>query len=77
MAENHTAGHLRVPDWIERKTLAHSELNVGNRWRGTRGNEVDVLTCEVEIPRDQSSIPMGRFFEVKYFINVSASVPYS
>lgn len=62
--------HLRVPDWIDKKTLSHSELNVGTRWRGTRENSIDVLTCEVEIPRQQVSVKLGRLFEVRYFVDV-------
>ncbi|KAH8153283.1 uncharacterized protein LAJ45_02870 [Morchella importuna] len=71
LAENKSAGHLRVPSWIEHKTLAQSELNVGRRWKGVKGNQLDVVTCEIEIPRNQLSVKMGRFFEVKYFVDVA------
>lgn len=71
MAENKSTGHLRVPSWIEHKTLTQSELNVGRRWKGVKGNQLDVVTCEIEIPRNQLSVKMGRFFEVKYFVDVA------
>lgn len=71
LAENRSAGHLRVPNWIERKTLAASEVNVGTRWRGVKGSQLDVMTCEIDIPRNQLSVKMGRFFEVKYFVDIA------
>lgn len=81
LAENKSAGHLRVPSWIERKTLAASEVNVGTRWRGVKGSQLDVMTCEIDIPRNQLSVKMGRFFEVKYCVDIAvctraACVPY-
>lgn len=71
LSENKSAGHLRVPNWIERKTLSHSELNIGKRWRGVKGSQIDVLTCEVEIPRNQLSVKLGRYFEVKYVVDIA------
>ena len=71
LTENQSAGHLRVPNWIERKTLSHSELNVGSRWKGVKGSQLDVITCEIEIPRNQLSVKMGRYFEVKYLVDVA------
>lgn len=71
LAENRSAGHLRVPNWIERKTLAASEVNIGTRWRGVKGSQLDVMTCEIDIPRNQLSVKMGRFFEVKYFVDIA------
>ncbi|KAF8251940.1 hypothetical protein K440DRAFT_51622 [Wilcoxina mikolae CBS 423.85] len=75
LAENKSAGHLRVPNWIERKTLSHSELNIGSRWKGVKGSQLDVVTCEIEIPRNQSSVKMGRYFEVKYLIDIGVCTP--
>ncbi|KAL7267833.1 hypothetical protein RUND412_009565 [Rhizina undulata] len=71
LTEEKSAGHLRVPTWIERKTLAHSELNIGSRWQGVKGSQLDVVTCEIDIPRNQLSVKMGRYFEVKYFVDVA------
>jgi hypothetical protein len=34
-----------------------------------------VITCEIEIPRNQSSVKMGRYFEVKYFIDIGVCTP--
>lgn len=62
-----------MPSWKEKKTLSHSELNVGSRWKGVKGSQLDVVTCEVEIPRNQLTVKMGRFFEVKYLIDISVS----
>ena len=64
-----------MPSWIEKKTLSHSELNVGSRWRGVKGSQLDVVTCEIEIPRNQSSVKMGRYFEVKYLIDIGVCTP--
>lgn len=62
---------MRVPSWIEKKTLSHSELNIGSRWKGVKGSQLDVVTCEIDIPRNQLSVRMGRFFEVKYLIDIA------
>lgn len=59
LADKTSAAYMRTPSWIERKTIAHSELNIGTRWRGVKGNQVDVVTCEINIPRDQLSVEMG------------------
>ena len=59
LADKTSAAYMRTPSWIERKTIAHSELNIGTRWRGVKGNQVDVVTCEIEIPRNQLSVEMG------------------
>ncbi|KAI5779456.1 hypothetical protein DFH27DRAFT_618724 [Peziza echinospora] len=59
LADKTSAAYMRTPSWIDRKTIAHSELNIGTRWRGVKGNQVDVVTCEIEIPRNQMSIEMG------------------
>jgi len=75
LSENRSAGHLRVPSWIERKTLSHSELNIGTRWRGVKGSQLDVITCEIDIPRNQLSVNMGRYFEVKYFVDIAVCTP--
>lgn len=77
LADKTSAAHMRTPSWIERKTIAHSELNIGTRWRGVKGNQVDVVTCEIDIPRHQLSVEMGRFFEVKYILNVGVCVRYA
>lgn len=60
-----------MPSWKEKKTLSHSELNVGSRWKGVKGSQLDVVTCEIEIPRNELTVKMGRFFEVKYLIDIA------
>ncbi|RPA99671.1 hypothetical protein L873DRAFT_1628970, partial [Choiromyces venosus 120613-1] len=71
LAENKSVGHLRVPDWTERKTLAHSKLNIRTRWKGVHGNQFDVVTREIDIPRNQSTVKTGRFLQVKYFVDIA------
>ncbi|KAK6523281.1 hypothetical protein TWF694_006169 [Orbilia ellipsospora] len=61
----------RAPSWTGKKTMARSELNAGSRWTGLKGNKQDAVTCEIEIPKGQLTIPMGKFFEVQYFIVVT------
>lgn len=60
-----------MPNWSEKKTLSHSELNIGTRWKGVKGSQLDVVTCEIDIPRNELSVRMGRFFEVKYFVDIA------
>ncbi|EPS44271.1 hypothetical protein H072_1715 [Dactylellina haptotyla CBS 200.50] len=59
------------PSWTEKKTMAKSELNAGSRWTGLKGNKQDAVTCEIEIPKGQLTIPRGKFFEVQYFLVVT------
>ncbi|KAF3157949.1 hypothetical protein TWF788_005124 [Orbilia oligospora] len=53
------------------KTMARSELNAGSRWTGLTFNKQDAVTCEIDIPKGQLTIPLGRYFEVQYFIVVT------
>lgn len=61
LADKTSAAYMRTPSWIQRKTIAHSELNIGTRWRGVKGNQVDVVTCGIKFPRNQLSVEMEIF----------------
>ncbi|EWC44058.1 hypothetical protein DRE_01410 [Drechslerella stenobrocha 248] len=63
----------RVPAWESKRTMARSELNAGTRWTGLNMDKRTSVTCEIEIPKGQLTIPRGKFlpgtfFEVQYFI---------
>ncbi|KAF3308683.1 hypothetical protein TWF173_000806 [Orbilia oligospora] len=42
------------------KTMARSELNAGSRWTGLTFNKQDAVTCEIDIPKGQLTIPLGK-----------------
>ncbi|KAK6356968.1 hypothetical protein TWF718_001302 [Orbilia javanica] len=42
------------------KTMAKSELNAGSRWTGLTINKQDAVTCEIDIPKGQLTVPLGK-----------------
>lgn len=44
---------------------------MGSRWKGVKESQLDVVTCEIDIPRNELTVKMGRFFEVKYLIDIA------
>ncbi|KAJ6258413.1 hypothetical protein Dda_6453 [Drechslerella dactyloides] len=59
------------PAFTLKKTMARSELNTGSRWTGLKMDKQASVTCEIEIPKGQLTIPLGTFFEVQYFVVVT------
>ncbi|KAK6331107.1 hypothetical protein TWF696_003178 [Orbilia brochopaga] len=59
------------PTFTLKKTMARSELNTGSRWTGLKMDKQASVTCEIEIPKGQLTIPLGTFFEVQYFVVVT------
>ncbi|KAF3937087.1 hypothetical protein ABW19_dt0207682 [Dactylella cylindrospora] len=55
-----STGYPRNPSWTQRKIMAKSELNSGSRWSGLNGDEQDSVTCEIEIPKGQVTVPLGK-----------------
>lgn len=68
----------RIFDDKERTVLARSTFKAGTvGWSGVDAHASDTRTCELELPRGHANIRCGKYFEVRYFLNVAASLSSS
>lgn len=68
------ASHLRLPNRTEREILSKTSFKKGKAWDGVRPNSSEVRTCEIGVPRGHVTISTGRYFEVRFFLNVRINV---
>lgn len=68
------ASHLRVPRKQEHDIINNEVVKKAKHWNGTPPNTSEVRTCHVQIPQGHVTISTGRFFEVRYFLNVIVTV---
>lgn len=68
------ANHLRLPKRTDKELVSTSTLKKSKDWRGVPPNCSDIRTCDISIPRGLVTISTGRFFEVRYFLNVIVTV---
>jgi hypothetical protein len=66
--------HLRLPNRSENELVARMVLRKDKVWKGVQGRSSEVRTCELEVPKGHVTISTGRYFEVRYFLNVSISL---
>lgn len=73
-----SAGQARIFESNEQTVLAKSLLKPGTAgWHGIEPYMSDTRTCELELPRGHGTVRCGKWFEVRYFLNVAASVASS
>ncbi|KAI9720862.1 MAG: hypothetical protein M1812_002701 [Candelaria pacifica] len=73
-----TASHLRISDGSEKKTIGTTIVKGRTLgWKGLDPWCTDTRTFEVEVPRGHSSVKPGRYFEVRYFLNVFVGSTFS
>ena len=73
-----SAGQARIFESNEQTVLAKSLLKPGTAgWHGIEPYTSDTRTCEVELPRGHGTVRCGKWFEVRYFLNVAASLANS
>ncbi|ETI27699.1 hypothetical protein G647_00148 [Cladophialophora carrionii CBS 160.54] len=65
-----SANYLRLPKRTDTDIVSGTTLKRSPAWRGVPAHSSDVRTIELEAPRGHVTISTGRFFEVRYFINV-------
>jgi hypothetical protein len=65
-----SANHLRLPKRTDTEVVSGTTLKRSPAWRGVPAHSSDVRTIELEAPRGHVTISTGRFFEVRYFVNV-------
>ena len=73
-----SASQARIFDSNERAILAKATLKQGHfGWNGVPAYSSDLRTCDMELPRGHATVRCGKFFEVRYFLNVVASTAHS
>lgn len=72
-----SAKHLRLPSRSETELVSCSFLKRSREWSGVAAHSSEVKTCDLEVPRGHVTISTGRYFEVRYFLNVIVRMPVS
>ena len=69
-----SASHLRLPKKTDKEFIASSILKKSREWDGVAPHASEVRTCSVDVPRGHVTINTGRYFEVRYFLNVIITI---
>lgn len=69
-----TANHLRLPKRTDTEVVSGLTIKKGSSWKGVLSRSSEVRTIELEAPRGHVTISTGRYFEVRYFVNVVVTV---
>ncbi|KAI9680902.1 MAG: hypothetical protein M1829_000982 [Trizodia sp. TS-e1964] len=74
-----TASQERIPYGNEMKVISKiiSRATAHGTWRGVPPYTSESMSCEVSIPRGHLSIRPGRYFEVRYQVNVVIGSTFS
>jgi hypothetical protein len=73
-----SASQARIFDSNERSILNKSVIKSGAQgWNGVLSHSSDTRTCDLELPRGHATVKCGKYFEVRYFLNVIASTSHS
>jgi hypothetical protein len=65
-----SASHLRLPKRTDIEIIATTPVKKSKSWQGVSAHSSEVRTCEIEVPRGHVTISTGRYFEVRFFVNV-------
>lgn len=75
---NKSAGPTRIFDNNEKSILARAAVRSGSvGFNGVEPHTSETRTCELELPRGHATVRCGKYFEVRYFLNVVASLSNS
>jgi hypothetical protein len=73
-----TSSQARISESSDRLILAKtSQRHDSDGWIGTEAYTSDARTCELQVPRGHATVKCGKYFEVRYFLNVAASLSNS
>lgn len=73
-----SAGQARIFDSNERSTLSKAIVKHGAAgWHGVAAHQTHIRTCNVELPRGHATVKCGKYFEVRYFLNVIISTAHT
>jgi hypothetical protein len=64
------ANHLRLPKKTEDEVVSTSVIKKSKGWPGVLPSTSEVRTCDIAVPRGHVTISTGRFFEIRYFLNI-------
>ncbi|KAL6709321.1 hypothetical protein ACN47E_001728 [Coniothyrium glycines] len=66
-----SAGQARIFDSNERSILSKSLVKPGSAgWHGVSKHQTHIRTCSLDVPRGHATVKCGKYFEVRYFLNV-------
>ncbi|KAG8631625.1 hypothetical protein KVT40_000765 [Elsinoe batatas] len=67
-----SASQARIFQDKEQTVLRKTSLKVGKYgWNGVSPHGSVVRTCDIELPRGHTTVRCGKFFEVRYFLNIT------
>ncbi|RMY75241.1 hypothetical protein D0863_02706 [Hortaea werneckii] len=70
-----SAGQARIFESNHQSLIAMSSIRVGQSgWNGVAPNTSDTRTCDLELPRGHATVRCGKYFEVRFFLNITASL---
>jgi hypothetical protein len=69
-----SASHLRLPKKTDKEYIASSTTKKSREWDGVAPHASEVRTCRIDVPRGHVTISTGRYFEVRYFLNVEITI---
>lgn len=70
-----SASQARIFESNEQSIITRSSLKPGQqRWNGVQQHTSETRTCELELPRGHATVRCGKYFEVRFFLNVTASL---
>lgn len=69
-----SASHLRLPKKTDKELVANSITKKSREWDGVPPHASEVRTCSIDVPCGHVTISTGRYFEVRYFLNVIITV---
>ncbi|KAK8225309.1 hypothetical protein HDK77DRAFT_123344 [Phyllosticta capitalensis] len=73
-----SASQARIFDNNERTMLNKTTIKPGTHgWSGVAPHSTDMRTCGLELPRGHATVKCGKFFEVRYFLNIAVSGTHS
>lgn len=65
-----SANHLRLPKRTDTEIVSGTTVKKSTTWNGVPPHSSDVRTIELEAPKGHVTISSGRYFEIRYFVNV-------
>lgn len=69
------ANHLRLPKKQDHDIVNSTVVKKATKeWKGTPPNTSEIRTCHIQIPQGHVTVSTGRFFEVRYFLNIIVNV---
>ncbi|KAI7172919.1 hypothetical protein KC352_g24680 [Hortaea werneckii] len=70
-----SAGQARIFESNHQSLIAMSSIRVGQSgWGGVAPNTSDTRTCDLELPRGHATVRCGKYFEVRFSLNITASL---